>query len=113
MEMSKFANNHYLHQTKTQNSTKVKREPMKIKYISSPLLVKASNASEFRAIVQELTGQNSEDRSPHDSDSMVTNRAQPKIEMAKKTVDGGVSRTTMPLLELNEEYLWENFSESL
>ncbi|CAN1765898.1 hypothetical protein LINPERHAP1_LOCUS9775 [Linum perenne] len=32
---------------------------MKITYISSPTLVRATNASEFRALVQELTGKNS------------------------------------------------------
>jgi hypothetical protein len=39
-----------------QNPTDVQKEPVKIKYISSPMFVKASNASEFQAIVQELTG---------------------------------------------------------
>ena len=36
-----------------------KKGGVKIKYISSPMKVKASSASEFRAIVQELTGCNS------------------------------------------------------
>lgn len=35
-----------------------RKKPMKIKYISSPMMVKASSASEFRAIVQQHTGQN-------------------------------------------------------
>ncbi|CAN0892845.1 hypothetical protein LINGRAHAP2_LOCUS17803 [Linum grandiflorum] len=38
---------------------KKKKEPMKITYISSPTLVKAASASEFRALVQELTGKDS------------------------------------------------------
>jgi hypothetical protein len=53
---------HSVEQSKTQTPTKVEREPaepIKIKYISSPVFVNASNAYEFRAIVQELTGQNS------------------------------------------------------
>ncbi|TXG66003.1 hypothetical protein EZV62_007278 [Acer yangbiense] len=37
----------------------VKKTPIKVTYISSPMMVKASNASEFRAIVQQLTGKNS------------------------------------------------------
>lgn len=116
METSKFANKHGLHeQPKRQNpspATKVKREPMKIKYISSPMLVKARNASEFRAIVQELTGQHSEDRSdPHQSYTMITNHAEPQIKMVEENVACEVSRT-MPLLELNKDYLWENFSDS-
>ncbi|KAL3728021.1 hypothetical protein ACJRO7_032724 [Eucalyptus globulus] len=36
-----------------------RKKPLKIRYISSPVMVKASNASEFRAIVQELTGKDS------------------------------------------------------
>ncbi|XP_041017917.1 LOW QUALITY PROTEIN: photosystem I P700 chlorophyll a apoprotein A2-like [Juglans microcarpa x Juglans regia] len=65
MEKTELVSPHEYHvqQPKTQNPpTKLKgSEPVKIKYISSPLLVKASNATEFRAIVQELTGKNSED----------------------------------------------------
>ncbi|KAL8166656.1 hypothetical protein V2J09_008155 [Rumex salicifolius] len=41
------------------NTNRAKREPMKVKYISSPIMVQASNESEFRAVVQELTGKNS------------------------------------------------------
>ncbi|KAG2696671.1 hypothetical protein I3843_07G068400 [Carya illinoinensis] len=61
MEKSELGNHQYVHQPNTQNPSKVKgsEPPMKIKYISSPLLVKANNATEFRAIVQELTGKNS------------------------------------------------------
>lgn len=40
---------------------------MKVTYISNPMMVKASNASEFRAIVQELTGQHSDFPSWDDS----------------------------------------------
>ncbi|KAF9608928.1 hypothetical protein IFM89_012096 [Coptis chinensis] len=38
-------------------STKVKAKPMKIVYISNPMMFKANNCMEFRQIVQELTGQ--------------------------------------------------------
>ncbi|KAJ6886438.1 hypothetical protein NC651_026966 [Populus alba x Populus x berolinensis] len=52
--------------------TKHKKEPVKITYISSPTMVKATNTSEFRAIVQELTGKYSlED--PFDAYSMISN----------------------------------------
>ncbi|KAL3323900.1 hypothetical protein AABB24_038197, partial [Solanum stoloniferum] len=33
-----------------------KKEPMKVKYISSPVLVNVKNPTEFRAVVQQLTG---------------------------------------------------------
>nr|GME15275.1 sigma factor binding protein 1, chloroplastic [Ipomoea batatas]GME20571.1 sigma factor binding protein 1, chloroplastic [Ipomoea batatas] len=43
-------------------SKKVGKEPIiKVKYISSPVIVNARSASEFRAIVQQLTGK---DNSP-------------------------------------------------
>ncbi|KAL5835332.1 hypothetical protein ACOSQ4_014829 [Xanthoceras sorbifolium] len=45
---------------------KMKKSPIKVTYISSPMMVKASNASEFRAIVQELTGKNSDVSDDHD-----------------------------------------------
>jgi hypothetical protein len=62
-----------------QNPTDVQKEPVKIKYISSPVFVKASNASEFRAIVQELTGKNAKDRSfCESSNSMHTNHGNPR-----------------------------------
>ncbi|KAK8545464.1 hypothetical protein V6N12_026298 [Hibiscus sabdariffa] len=50
----------------TNRTTKPKKTPIKIKYISSPMMVKASSEAEFRAIVQQLTGQNSDirDREP-------------------------------------------------
>nr|XP_009771936.1 PREDICTED: uncharacterized protein LOC104222399 [Nicotiana sylvestris]XP_016441908.1 PREDICTED: uncharacterized protein LOC107767412 [Nicotiana tabacum] len=32
------------------------REPIKVKYIDSPVMVNAKNATEFRTIVQQLTG---------------------------------------------------------
>lgn len=52
--------------------TKVKRNPIKVTYISSPMKVKASSASEFRAIVQELTGKNSDIFKDHSDDSYAT-----------------------------------------
>lgn len=71
--MGKFGH-HFDHQghNKSQRSgaNKVKKNPLKVTYISSPMKVKASNASEFRAIVQELTGKNSEVKD-HDSDDAV------------------------------------------
>ncbi|KAK9175268.1 hypothetical protein WN944_027274 [Citrus x changshan-huyou] len=71
--MGKFGH-HFDHQghNKSQRSgaNKVKKNPLKVTYISSPMKVKASNASEFRAIVQELTGKNSEVKD-HNSDDVV------------------------------------------
>ncbi|KAK2637889.1 hypothetical protein Ddye_025684 [Dipteronia dyeriana] len=58
------------HQT---SSNKVKKNPIKVTYISSPMMVKASNASEFRAIVQQLTGKNS--HVPADDHDLVSTTA--------------------------------------
>ncbi|ERM98135.1 hypothetical protein AMTRI_Chr01g127690 [Amborella trichopoda] len=43
-------------QQKSPKASKSKKNPIKVVYISNPKMVKAS-ASEFRALVQELTGQ--------------------------------------------------------
>jgi len=40
------------------------KEPIKVKYISNPIMVKASNETEFRAVVQELTGKTSNKPGP-------------------------------------------------
>ncbi|KAG6638512.1 hypothetical protein CIPAW_10G040200 [Carya illinoinensis] len=57
--------NHLLtsgHQRKATKKTKTKKssKPIKVVYISNPMKVKADSASQFRALVQELTGQDSE-----------------------------------------------------
>lgn len=58
--MGKCGENQYTNQSQSQsqnqNPTKVQRKPIKVKYISSPMMIKASSALEFRAIVQQLTG---------------------------------------------------------
>ncbi|XVE89948.1 hypothetical protein DITRI_Ditri20bG0037200 [Diplodiscus trichospermus] len=59
--MGKLRNNHC---KKSENPMEVKKNPIKVRYISSPKIVKASNAAEFRAIVQELTGQDSDTGEP-------------------------------------------------
>ncbi|KAB5511915.1 hypothetical protein DKX38_028943 [Salix brachista] len=70
---------------KGQKSSKNKREPVKIKYISSPTMVKATSATEFRAIVQELTGKDSKVEDPFDSyevASQVPRHGTPRQKMA-------------------------------
>ncbi|XAR53569.1 hypothetical protein NMG60_11022179 [Bertholletia excelsa] len=52
---------HFLHQLSSKESAKIRKSPpIKVKYISSPMKVTAKNPTEFRAIVQELTGQNAD-----------------------------------------------------
>ncbi|CAK9314842.1 unnamed protein product [Citrullus colocynthis] len=67
MENLKSLPNNPDHQKITQIPNKPtidQNKPIKVKYISSPMMVKANNESEFRAIVQKLTGQHS---SPDDA----------------------------------------------
>ncbi|KAJ4706255.1 sigma factor binding protein 1, chloroplastic-like [Melia azedarach] len=45
-----------VHKRKPSNKAKSKKKPVKVVYISNPMKVKTS-ASQFRALVQELTGQ--------------------------------------------------------
>ncbi|KAB5511914.1 hypothetical protein DKX38_028942 [Salix brachista] len=76
---------------KGQKSSKNKREPVKIKYISSPTMVKATSATEFRAIVQELTGKDSKVEDPFDSNevaSQVPRHGTPRFDV--ESVDGYV-----------------------
>ncbi|KAL7197662.1 hypothetical protein ACSBR2_020231 [Camellia fascicularis] len=47
-----------VHEKKATKQTKTKKKPVKVVYISNPMRVQTS-ASEFRALVQELTGQDS------------------------------------------------------
>ncbi|CAK9187642.1 unnamed protein product [Ilex paraguariensis] len=68
--MGNHGNKDYQLHLKGKNPTRGSEEGIKVKYISSPVMVKANNASEFRAIVQELTGQNSHIRSPGNADTM-------------------------------------------
>lgn len=74
MQMDKHMNHHFQHDPnlKSQKPTKTMTKPIKITYISSPMIVKACDASEFRAIVQELTGKNSSISPDFDSCPMVT-----------------------------------------
>ncbi|CAL9091021.1 unnamed protein product [Musa hybrid cultivar] len=48
-----------VHRKKSPKQSKAKKTPIKVVYISNPMKVKASVA-EFRSVVQELTGQDSD-----------------------------------------------------
>nr|GLL27869.1 hypothetical protein BC332_12740 [Ipomoea trifida] len=79
-----------------QNPTgKSGKEPIKVKYISSPVLVNAKNASEFRSIVQELTG-----KDPPQDDG-----GRRKVEQPKPLGGAGESSgaRTPPSFEMNDK----------
>jgi hypothetical protein len=97
---------------KGQKSTKNKREPIKIKYISSPTMVKATNATEFRAIVQELTGKDSKVEDPCDANeeaSQVPRHGTPRFDV--ESVDGAFCNNTSPFLQKEDGFVWGDVSE--
>lgn len=91
------------------------REQMKVKYISSPVMVNAKNAAEFRSIVQELTRKSPESGS--------------RTVVGGSGNDGGgggwpsdnidaveCSSIKAPMHEIdniNDDYFWKEFSQSL
>jgi hypothetical protein len=59
------------------NPIKIERKPMKIKYISSPIMVNTRNVAEFRAIVQLLTGKSSNVICPADGNYTMLTQGPP------------------------------------
>ncbi|KAL9344473.1 hypothetical protein Peur_062148 [Populus x canadensis] len=113
--MSSFREQYFAQQEqpkKGQKSTKNKREPIKIKYISSPTMVKATNATEFRAIVQELTGKDSKVEDPCDANeeaSQVPRHGTQRFDV--ESVDGAFSNNTSPFLQTEDGFVWGDVSE--
>ncbi|KAK4373527.1 hypothetical protein RND71_008911 [Anisodus tanguticus] len=71
---------------------KQRREAIKVKYIDSPVLVNAKNATEFRNIVQQLTG-----KSPQNSTQKMVEFSSVKAhnnnvdELLSKELSEGIS----------------------
>jgi hypothetical protein len=114
--MSSFREQYFAQQEqpkKGQKSTKNKREPIKIKYISSPTMVKATNATEFRAIVQELTGKDSKVEDPSDANEeashQVPRHGTPRFDV--ESVDGAFNNNTPPFLQAEDGFVWGDVSE--
>ncbi|CAJ2631462.1 unnamed protein product [Trifolium pratense] len=57
--MGKYMSNDSKHHQKAMHKTQKKE--IKVTYISNPILSRACHASEFRSLVQQLTGKNSDD----------------------------------------------------
>ncbi|PHU17045.1 hypothetical protein BC332_12740 [Capsicum chinense] len=84
-----------------QNQNPKRREPIKVKYIDSPLLVNAKNATEFRTIVQQLTGKNPQKMSSgivHECSSVKAHLHQHEIDHNNNIVD---------------ELLWKELSQGI
>lgn len=98
---------------------------MKVKYISSPVMVNAKNATEFKAIVQELTGKDSGDEHHHSSPGAAGSRANISVSN-QESYNYGVTNAkhsygaeqfqgsiTTESHQHEENAFWKNFSESL
>ncbi|GAV66768.1 VQ domain-containing protein [Cephalotus follicularis] len=119
--MGKLRDNQYHHDHKSQKLTKVKKnDPIKVTHISSPMLVKASNPSEFRAIVQELTGQYSNindfgdlyatSNTYEEANQVSYHKAPPQANIDTENSDT-ISSSISPL-EFNQGFVWGDDSES-
>lgn len=112
------------HQDQQNQGKKPSKEPLKVKYISSPVLVNAKNPTEFKAIVQELTGKDSSEghhqRSPGDAGGRATSvgYSQLPTEHGEKyaklgcEVDQIQGSSTMAGHEFDADLFWK-LSESL
>ncbi|KAJ6359987.1 hypothetical protein OIU77_004068 [Salix suchowensis] len=99
--------------------TKHKKEPIKITYISSPTMVKATNASEFRAIVQELTGKDSKVEDPFDAYPVIGNEEEEASQVPRyrtppfNVAAGGndVFPSNTSFLQTEDGFFWGDVSE--
>ncbi|OMO71983.1 VQ motif-containing protein [Corchorus capsularis] len=120
--MGKPRNIHHHHydDLKSKNPTKVKKNPIKVTYIDSPTMVKVSNADEFRAIVQELTGRNSDTREQHSNDvhtTTIPKEEANQVHDSSAKVDDRILLDSFPVdmssLEFDEDFTWRGVQEDL
>ncbi|GMH13210.1 hypothetical protein Nepgr_015051 [Nepenthes gracilis] len=96
---------------------RAKKEPLRVRYISSPILVNARSESEFRAVVQELTGKNSDGRSPtYAVDTVSADGASRSRECSAAAAGmddlGGFSMDTVWSRGIGEDAFWREFSKN-
>ncbi|XAR53567.1 hypothetical protein NMG60_11022177 [Bertholletia excelsa] len=98
---------------------KLRKNPLiKVKYISSPVKVQANNPTEFSAIVQELTGQNSDPATMTETETEDANACNSVIPTRnyqpgrKLQLDHhGISPSSMPAL-IHREHGSSSFTTS-
>ncbi|XP_050225859.1 uncharacterized protein LOC126675288 [Mercurialis annua] len=97
---------------------KNKKKPIKITYISNPTLFRATNASDFRAIVQELTGKDSKVLDFACDDHSNETSQGPSIETPSLKIESDItddvfsSYTSSSSLEsVEDSFFWKNVSE--
>ncbi|GAB4855375.1 hypothetical protein Ancab_023998 [Ancistrocladus abbreviatus] len=100
---------------RSKEASKTKKEPPKVKYISSPIMVNARSETEFRAVVQELTGKDSGNPSP--SQFPTTTASVAEQSRARERPTPGTDSISNVLLdnvysrELDDDILWREFSK--
>ncbi|QCD77617.1 hypothetical protein DEO72_LG1g1243 [Vigna unguiculata] len=91
---------------------KTPKKTVKITYISSPVLVRACDASEFRSLVQQLTGKDS-DNVGHGSTMMLGERV---MQSVRGSEDGGEFHiyNSNRSMEFDEDYyFWKELAHSV
>ncbi|KAK9169714.1 hypothetical protein Syun_001854 [Stephania yunnanensis] len=98
--------------TKSRKSSASKinnKQAMKVVYISNPMKVKASSASEFRALVQELTGKDSywadHDEPAHDYHHQIKSPDKGIINDDRRRSDEGVGGAATDDID-DEQLIW-------
>ncbi|KAF2287683.1 hypothetical protein GH714_002309 [Hevea brasiliensis] len=90
---------------------KHKKKPVKITYISNPTMFRATNALEFRAIVQQLTGKDSKvldawDRS-EEATQVPDNYKPERLKIDNVSVDDVFSSyTSSSSVEMEDSLFW-------
>ncbi|KAK4371354.1 hypothetical protein RND71_010829 [Anisodus tanguticus] len=86
----------------SQKQNPKRREPIKVKYIDSPMMVNVKNATEFRTIVQQLTG-----KSPQISQEIMAN-----VEVECSSVKAPLHHETDNYNTV-DELLWKELSQGI
>ncbi|KAH1259465.1 hypothetical protein AAZX31_03G228300 [Glycine max] len=91
------------------------KKTVKITYISNPVLVRACDASEFRSVVQQLTGKDTNKKVETPRKEYNSTLMQQRV-MQREDAGNGLyhyNGSMMTSLELDEDYYWKELARSL
>lgn len=111
-----------LQRPKSRKLSKKMKRPVKITYISSPTMFTATNASEFRAIVQEFTGKDSKvldnwdpcTATSNEESTLNNSETTSRLTMESESADHiflNYASSSSP--EMEDSFFWNGVSESL
>jgi hypothetical protein len=111
--MGKHMSNDSKHHQKVMHKT-LKKE-IKVTYISNPILSRACHASEFRSLVQQLTGNNSNDFVHQSTPSLHSHGTNPTIATtAAEEANTTSFDRSMDSMEFDiMDYYWKQVAHSL